>query len=136
MATQAKNFRGSWRIVHMDTWDDEYLDLIEPASIAFDKGSQGEFVFGAVKAGSTAATANAMAGRSSSSLGKASARATKSADVVGPPKPQTASSKATSTSTAATTRPSRPRNGRVLQQPASVRRWRYGRYRRCPARCG
>jgi hypothetical protein len=49
MATQAKNFRGSWRIVHMDTWDNDYPDLIEPAFIAFDKGGQGEFVFGAVK---------------------------------------------------------------------------------------
>jgi hypothetical protein len=49
MATQAKNFRGSWRSVHMNTWDNDYPDLIEPAFIAFDKGGQGEFVFGAVK---------------------------------------------------------------------------------------
>lgn len=32
MAAQAKNFRGSWRIVH--TWDKDYLDFVEPAFIA------------------------------------------------------------------------------------------------------
>lgn len=33
MATQAKTFRGSWRIVHMDTWDNDYPDLIEIVEI-------------------------------------------------------------------------------------------------------
>ena len=45
----AKAFKGRWRITEMDTWPDEYLDLIEPAHITFEDGSDGELVFGAVK---------------------------------------------------------------------------------------
>ena len=33
----------------MDEWEEEYLDLVEAAHIAIDKGGQGEFCFGAVK---------------------------------------------------------------------------------------
>jgi hypothetical protein len=29
----AKAFRGRWRIVGMEVWPDDYLDLIEPAHI-------------------------------------------------------------------------------------------------------
>ena len=29
----AKAFRGRWRIVEMEVWPDDYLDLIEPAHI-------------------------------------------------------------------------------------------------------
>jgi hypothetical protein len=32
----AKAFRGRWRIVAMELWPDDYLDLIEPAHIAFE----------------------------------------------------------------------------------------------------
>jgi hypothetical protein len=45
----AKAFRGRWRIVEMEVWPDDYLDLIEPAHIAFEGGTDGVFVFGAVK---------------------------------------------------------------------------------------
>lgn len=44
----AKPFLGRWRIVEMDLWDNDYLDLIEPAFIQFDV-EDGAFVFGAVK---------------------------------------------------------------------------------------
>ena len=33
----------------MEVWPDDYLDLIEPAHIAFEGGADGVFVFGAVK---------------------------------------------------------------------------------------
>jgi hypothetical protein len=42
-------FRGDWRIVEMDEWDNDYLDLIEPAHITFGGDNDGSFVFGAVK---------------------------------------------------------------------------------------
>ena len=45
----AKAFRGRWRIVEMAVWPDDYLDLIEPAHIAFEGSTDGVFVFGAVK---------------------------------------------------------------------------------------
>ena len=45
----AKAFRGRWRIVEMEVWPDDYLDLIEPAHSAFEGDTDGVFVFGAVK---------------------------------------------------------------------------------------
>ena len=45
----AKAFKGRWRIVEMDTWPDDYLDLVEPAHISFKGTSDGELAFGAVK---------------------------------------------------------------------------------------
>ncbi len=42
---------GKWRIVEMELWDNDFLDLLEPAYIAFDDKGLGEFVFGAVTAG-------------------------------------------------------------------------------------
>lgn len=42
---------GKWRIVEMELWDADFLDLIEPAYIAFDTHGRGEFVFGAVTGG-------------------------------------------------------------------------------------
>ena len=39
---------GKWRIVEMALWDADFLDLVEPAYIAFDRQGRGEFVFGAV----------------------------------------------------------------------------------------
>jgi hypothetical protein len=49
MPAKSKSFHGSWRIVHMDEWDEEYVDLVEPAHITIDKHGQGEFLFGALK---------------------------------------------------------------------------------------
>jgi hypothetical protein len=39
---------GRWRIVEMALWDRDFLDLVEPAYIAFNIGGLGEFAFGAV----------------------------------------------------------------------------------------
>jgi len=42
---------GKWRIVEMELWDADFLDLVEPAYILFDDQGRGEFVFGAVCGG-------------------------------------------------------------------------------------
>jgi PHD/YefM family antitoxin component YafN of YafNO toxin-antitoxin module len=39
---------GKWRIVEMALWDRDYLDMEEPAYIAFNERGGGEFVFGLV----------------------------------------------------------------------------------------
>ena len=44
----AKAFRGRWRIIEMEVWPDDYLDLIEPAHITFEGDTDGVFVFGGV----------------------------------------------------------------------------------------
>ena len=41
---------GRWRIVGSDTWDRDYLDLVEPAFITIDPGGRGELAFGVVNA--------------------------------------------------------------------------------------
>jgi len=43
-----KVFLGRWRLDHMDDYDRDDLDLVEPAFIQFDRDGSGEFVFGAV----------------------------------------------------------------------------------------
>src|SRR5215208_1342991 len=45
----AKAFKGRWRISEMDVWDNDYLDLVEPAHIVFESENDGAFVFGTVK---------------------------------------------------------------------------------------
>ena len=40
---------GKWRIIEMELWDSDFLDLVEPAYITFDAKGRGEFVFGAVQ---------------------------------------------------------------------------------------
>ena len=42
---------GRWRIVEADQWDREYLDLLDPAFIRFDRDGSGELAFGVVTAG-------------------------------------------------------------------------------------
>ena len=42
---------GRWRIVGSDTWEDDYLDLVEPATILFEANGHGEFAFGCIEAG-------------------------------------------------------------------------------------
>ena len=41
---------GRWRIVEADLWDNNYLDLVEPAYVAFDEKGRGEFAFGVINA--------------------------------------------------------------------------------------
>jgi hypothetical protein len=42
------SFVGRWRIVEMERWDRDFLDLVAPARITFDSGGRGELHFGAV----------------------------------------------------------------------------------------
>lgn len=39
---------GRWRITEMALWDNNYLDMIEPAYILFKADGRGEFKFGCV----------------------------------------------------------------------------------------
>ncbi len=41
---------GRWRISGADLWDRDYLDLVEPAYIAFSDDGHGEIAFGAMQA--------------------------------------------------------------------------------------
>jgi len=42
---------GRWRIVESDTWNNDYLDLVDPATILFQADGHGEFAFGCIQAG-------------------------------------------------------------------------------------
>lgn len=49
MASRANNpFAGKWRIVWMDQWDQDYVDMEEPGHITFDNRGSGSFHFGCV----------------------------------------------------------------------------------------
>ena len=43
----AKAFAGRWRIVEMDNWDSDFLDLVGEAHLTFKGKSDGEIAFGA-----------------------------------------------------------------------------------------
>jgi hypothetical protein len=49
-ATAGCQLIGRWRIVEADLWDHDYLDLVEPAYMTFNKDGRGEFAFGAMNA--------------------------------------------------------------------------------------
>lgn len=46
--TKPAPLSGKWRIVAMALWDKDFLDMMEPAYIAFDDKAGGEFAFGCV----------------------------------------------------------------------------------------
>ncbi|MGY4257366.1 hypothetical protein ACVI1L_004434 [Bradyrhizobium sp. USDA 4516] len=45
----AKAFAGRWRIVEMDNWDSDFLDLVGEAHLTFRGKSDGKIAFGALK---------------------------------------------------------------------------------------
>jgi hypothetical protein len=45
----AKDLKGSWRILDMQLWDRDYLDLEVPAHLTFEGDRLGSFQFGAVR---------------------------------------------------------------------------------------
>ena len=49
MNPQITPFVGPWRIVEMELWDRDYIDLEGPAHITFDSSRMGSFQFGAVR---------------------------------------------------------------------------------------
>jgi hypothetical protein len=44
----SKPLSGKWRIVEMEVWDKNFLDMLEPAYIALDGKGSGKFLFGCV----------------------------------------------------------------------------------------
>jgi len=48
-ARTPERFVGYWRITEMEVWDAEYLDLMVPAFIEFDREQMGQFQFGTVR---------------------------------------------------------------------------------------
>lgn len=50
MSSIQERLQGRWRITETGTWDNDYLDLVEAAFIAFEQNGAGEFRFGAVVA--------------------------------------------------------------------------------------
>jgi hypothetical protein len=45
----AKVCAGRWRIVEVDNWDNDFLDLVEEAHLSFKGAADGEIAFSAVK---------------------------------------------------------------------------------------
>lgn len=45
----ARAFVGRWRIVEMDVWDNDFLDLVAQANLTFEGETGGEIAFGALK---------------------------------------------------------------------------------------
>ena len=41
---------GRWRIVEMEQWDQDYVDMASPGHITFKKGGTGQLQFGCVEA--------------------------------------------------------------------------------------
>lgn len=41
-------YLGRWRIVQMEKWDQDFVDLVVPGYIQFEENDSGEFQFGAV----------------------------------------------------------------------------------------
>ena len=50
MRNVRKSLAGKWRIIEMELWGGNFLDMLEPACIAFDGRGSGEFRFGCVAA--------------------------------------------------------------------------------------
>ena len=42
---------GHWRIIWMEMWDQDYVDLVAPGYIKIDRGGRGSFQFGVVTGG-------------------------------------------------------------------------------------
>ena len=90
--------KGKWRIVEMELWDNDFLDMMGPAYIAFDGKAGGEFAFGCVTAGlHCRKTPQAL-----TSPGKATTKWTKLPAMVGRNVKKTDRSKAKSASTMVT----------------------------------
>jgi hypothetical protein len=41
-------YLGTWRIIEMEQWDQDYIDLVVPGYFAFREDNLGEFQFGTV----------------------------------------------------------------------------------------
>ena len=45
----SESYIGKWRIVKMDQWDQEFVDLVVPGHVTIGKSGKGSFEFGAVE---------------------------------------------------------------------------------------
>src|SRR3954470_10759719 len=70
----AKAFAGRWRIVEMDNWDDDFLDLVEEAHLALRGAADGEIA--PSRASWTCATAPATARPAPIFLGRVTTKTT------------------------------------------------------------
>ena len=50
MTKEATTIIGKWRITRMSAWNRDYIDLVEPGFITFEKHGMGEMAFGVVTA--------------------------------------------------------------------------------------
>jgi hypothetical protein len=98
----AKAFSGRWRIVEMDVWDNDFLDLVEEAHLTFTGEAGGEIAFGALRGPWMSAMAHAMVRPVPSSRGKATTITIRRADAGGLRSAQPVDLSVTSTSTTAT----------------------------------
>ena len=96
----AKAFAGRWRIVEMDVWDKDFLDLVETAHLTFKGAADGEIAFGALKGFLDVRYGTAR--RARSSRGREMMRTTRPSVVDGLSLALQAASSDTSTSTTAT----------------------------------
>ena len=98
----AKAFVGRWRIVEMDVWDKDFLDLVETAHLTFKGAADGEIAFGALKSFLDVRYGTATVRRARSSRGREMMRTTRPPVVDGLSLALQAASSDTSTSTTAT----------------------------------
>jgi hypothetical protein len=49
MKTDKAKYLGKWRIIEMEMWDQDYIDMLTPGYFSFDKDELGYFQFGAVE---------------------------------------------------------------------------------------
>ena len=84
------SINGRWRIVEMELWDREAIDLLGPAFIEIGPDGQGRFRFIAVVGWMDIRDPNETAAQSSSSRGKATTRTTPQAAGAGRHSPATA----------------------------------------------
>lgn len=45
----SNEYIGTWRIIEMEQWDQDYVDMVVPGYIRFTENHSGEFQFGAVE---------------------------------------------------------------------------------------
>ena len=102
----AKAFAGRWRIVEMDVWDNDFLDLVEEAHLTFTGAADGEIAFGALKASSIPARLAGWREPVPSSPARGRMKTIRPSDAAGSQSAPQAAWSATSTSTTATTQAS------------------------------
>jgi hypothetical protein len=48
-AKRTNPFLGHWRIIEMEQWDSDYIDMVVPGYVEFEKDGLGYFRFGTVQ---------------------------------------------------------------------------------------